>query len=334
MKGWGNRRMLKPLLLAAAFAAAVAPARAAETIGVNAFPGASNLPVLAGIQQGLFQRAGIEVTLSHPKGSVDQFKGLAAGSYQVLLTALDNVVAYRDGRGEADLGGPMDLVAVMGMDSGFLTLVAAPGTKGIAALKGKTMAVDALTTGFSFALQDMLARAGVAKDAVSYVPVGSSGARWKALEDGKAQAALLSLPLDLEAADKGFVRLGTVAGTLGPYQATVGAVREDWAKDHRATLVAFLKAYRAAVAWVVAPAHKHAALAILHQEMPSLDQATLARVLTLLLNRRDGVARDLAINPKGAAEVLSLRQRYAAPAARPAHDWRFYVDTSYLAAAR
>lgn len=324
----------KSLLLALMIAGAAASAQADETVGVNSFPGASNLPVLVGQHEGQFQAAGLTVTLSHPKGSVDQFKGLAAGNYQILLTALDNVVAYRDGHGEADLGGPLNLVAFMGMDSGFLTLVAAPGTRSVAALKGKTMAVDALTTGFSFALQDLLARAGVAKDAVSYVAVGSSGARFKALQDGKAQAALLSLPLDLEAADKGFVRLESVAGTLGHYQATVGAVRQDWAASHRATMVAFLKAYRKSVAWMAEPAHKDAAIGLLHDEMPSLDRPTLDRVLALLLNRREGIERDLAIDPAGAAEVLSLRARYAAPVSRPLHGWRFYVDMSYLRAAR
>jgi ABC-type nitrate/sulfonate/bicarbonate transport system substrate-binding protein len=324
----------KLLLIAALLAVAASSARADETIGINSFPGASNLPVLAGQREGMFHRAGIEIVLSHPKGSVDQFKGLAAGNYQVLLTALDNVVAYGDGHGEADLGGPLDLVAVMGMDTGFLTLVAAPGTRGIAALKGKTMAVDALTTGFSFALQDLLARAGVAKDAVTYVAVGSSGARWKALEDGKAQGALLALPLDLEAKDKGYAALASVAGTLGHYQATVGAVRRNWAASHRAAMVAFLKAYRQAVAWVVAPANKDAALAILHDEMPSLDRPALARVLAILVDPRSGISRSLAIDPKGAAEVLSLRAKYAAPASKPSHDWRFYVDTSYLSAAR
>ena len=69
----------------------------------------------------------------------------------------------------------------MGMEAAFSRSWPRRACKTVAELKGKVMAVDALTTGFSFALQEMLARAGVAKDAVSYVAVGSSGARWKAL---------------------------------------------------------------------------------------------------------------------------------------------------------
>ena len=326
------RRMVPSLALALAVAAS--GALADETVGVNAFPSAANLPVWVGQHEGLFQRRGIAVVLSHPKGSVDQFKGLMEGRYAVLLTAFDNVVAYHDGHGAADLGGPLDLVAIMGMDGGFLSLIAAPGTPSVAALKGKVMAVDALTTGYSFALEELLARANVNKDDVSYIAVGSSGARWKALQDGKAQAALLTLPLDLDAAAKGFARLGSVADALGHYQATAGAVRESWAKAHGATLVAFLRGYREAVAWLAAPEHKDAATAILHREMPGLDPARLERIYAVLVDPKEGIARDLAIDPEGAAMVLSLRARYAAPAAVPAHDWRSYVDLSYLDEAR
>lgn len=308
-------------------------AMADETVHVNAFPSASNLPVWVGQHEGLFQRQGLTVELSHPAGSVAQFKGLMDGKYGILLTALDNVVAYHDGHGEADLGGPIDLVAIMGMDSGFLTLIAAPGTKTITDLKGKVMAVDALTTGFSFALQELLARGGVAKDAVSYAAFGSSGARWKALQEGKAQAALLTLPLDLDATDKGFVALGTVAGTLGHYQATVGALRLGWGQAHRATVTAFLRGYRDAIAWIVAPEHKDAATAILHEAMPDLAPAQLGRVMALLVDPHEGMERDLAIDPDGAAMVLSLRARYAAPNAAPAGDWQRYADPSFVAAA-
>ena len=325
---------LAAALALSAFAFTPRTAAAEETLQVNSFPSASNLPVWIGQRQGLFRSHGLTVELSHPAGSVAQIKGLMEGKYQVLLTALDNVVAYRDGHGEADVGGAVDLVAFMGMDGGFLTLVAAPGTKQVAELKGKVMAVDALTTGFSFALQELLARGGVAKDAVSYVAVGSSGARWKALQDGKAQAALLTLPLDLEAADKGFAALGTVAGTLGHYQATIAAVRQGWAQAHGATLVAFLRAYREAVAWLVAPEHKDASIAILHEEMATLDPANLGRIYALLADPQHGIDRDLGIDPEGAAMVLSLRARYAPPEAAPAGAWHHYVDLTWLDQAR
>lgn len=325
--------MRTKILLAAALMASGA-ARAGETLGVNTFNGLTNAAIWSGQHQGYFHAAGIDLALSHPKGSVDQFKGLVEGRYQVLITALDNVVAYHDGHGEADLGGPLDIVAVMGGDSGFLTLVAAPGIKAVADLKGKTLAVDALTTGFSFALQELLAKGGVAKDAVSYVSAGSSGARLQSLLDGKAQGALLSIPFDLAAEDKGFMALETVVRQLGHYEGTVGAVRQSWAKDHGAALAAFIKAYRQSSRWFVAPAHKAEAIALLHEQMPEVAAAELPRIYALLVDRREGLSRDLAIDRAGSKVVLDLRARYAAPSARPAHPLATYIDTSYLRQSR
>lgn len=186
---------------------------------------------------------------------------------------------------------------------------------------------------FSFALLEVLHRAGIEKDAVSYVAVGSTGARFKALQDGKAQAALLTMPVDLEALDKGYNKLATVAGTLGHYQATVGAARQSWAAAHKATLVEFLRGYREAAAWLVAPEHKDRSIEILHKEMPSLDQAKLGRVYAMLADPKEGIAPDLHIDPAGAEMVLSLRARYGEPA-QPAPDWRRYVDLTYLDAAK
>jgi len=307
-------------------------AAADETVKLNAFPGAGNLAVWVGQREGLFARHGVTVELSHPKGSVDQMKGLLDGRYEILLTALDNVVAYRDGQGVAGVG-TIDLVAIMGMDGGFLTLMAAPEIKTIAELKGKVMAVDALTTGYSFALQEILARAGIAKDQVSYVTVGSSGERWKTLQAGKAQAALLNTPTDLDAGDRGFVALATVAHTLSHYQATVAATQRSWAGSHRITVVNFLHGYGDAVTWLVAPEHKDAVIDILHQEMPTLAVGSLGRIAAQLMDPREGIARDLAIDPAGAQMVLDLRAKYAEPA-RPAGDWHNYADLSYLAEAR
>lgn len=306
-------------------------ARANEPLGINAFAGAANLPFLVGQHERMFARRGLDITMTHPKGSVDQIKGLMDGKYEVLFTAFDNVVAYHDGHGEADLGGPVDLVAFMGMDSGFLTLVAAPGTQTVAALKGKTMAVDALTTGFSFALQELLARGGVAKDAVTFVAAGSSGARWNALREGKAEAALLNMPLDTAAAEKGFVRLETVEGTLGHYQAGVAAVRAGWARDHAATLEKFVAGYREATAWLLVPAHKVDAVAILHQEMPDFSDTALAGMYERIIDPKEGIERDLAIDPQGAAMVLTLRTRYGSGVSG---DWHRYADGSYLKGTR
>jgi ABC-type nitrate/sulfonate/bicarbonate transport system substrate-binding protein len=297
---------------------------------VNAFPGASNLPIWIAQREGLFARRGITVTLSNPKGSLDQFKGLVEGRYPVIVTAFDNVVAYHSGQGPAEIGAIPDLVAVMGIDSGLLTLVAAPGLDRIADLKGRTLAVDALSTGFSFALREILLKAGVDASAVSFIAVGNSDGRLKAMQDGRAQAALLTLPADLEATDHGSKALTTVAASLGHYLGNVVAARQGWDAGHRAALQAFLRGMSDAVAWMYAGRNRARAIAILHQEMPTLDARNLDRVYAALVNSRQGLIRNGALDPEGARTVLSLRAKYSG-AAQGLQDSGAYGDTRYLA---
>jgi ABC-type nitrate/sulfonate/bicarbonate transport system substrate-binding protein len=75
---------------------------------------------------------------------------LAAGRFDIAMTAVDNIVAYREGQGEPPIGPQPEFFTFMGTDSAFLSLVSPPEFTEIQQLKGKTLAVDALTTGYAF----------------------------------------------------------------------------------------------------------------------------------------------------------------------------------------
>src|SRR5260370_8952019 len=77
------------------------------------------------------------------------------------MTAIDNVIAYQEGQGEAQVEVKPELFAFMGGDDGFLRLVTGPEVKTYAALKGKQLTVDARTTGYASVLGKMLQRAGL-----------------------------------------------------------------------------------------------------------------------------------------------------------------------------
>ena len=53
----------------------------------------------------------------------------------------------------------------MGGDGGFLSVVAQPSVKSFADLKGKTLSVDAMTTGAAFVLRELVARNGLSETA-------------------------------------------------------------------------------------------------------------------------------------------------------------------------
>jgi len=69
---------------------------------------------------------GLAVTVEYTRGSVDMVKRLTAGTAKIALTSVDNVIAYASGHGEAEGNNALDLIAFMGGDRGFLSLVARP----------------------------------------------------------------------------------------------------------------------------------------------------------------------------------------------------------------
>jgi ABC-type nitrate/sulfonate/bicarbonate transport system substrate-binding protein len=292
------------------------------------FAGAANLPIWAAQGNGIFARHGLEVTLEITPNSKAMAADLFAGRYDLAMTAVDNIVAYVEGQGEAALPGHADFVALFGADDGMLNLMAAPDVADIAALRGRAVAVDAMTTGFAFVLKEMLARHGIA-DAVEWVPVGGGAQRLAALLDGKQAATLLNTPLDLVAEARGFRRLARARDVVGPYQGIVGAARPAVVADKHATLAAFMRAFREAIAWLAA--HETESIALL-QEKAKMTPEVAARAHAALLDPASGLYRDLRVDLDGLVTVLRLRGAHGLPRKALADAAR-YLDLSVRDAA-
>src|ERR1700751_2840615 len=190
-----------------------------QAIGLNviAFPGASNWPLWAGQQKGFFAAQGLEMSLSITPNSVHMARELYAGGAHVALTSMDNVVAYGCGEGEVSLGAPADFCAFMSVDDGLLSLMAQPEHDAVSCLRGQTLAVDALTTGYALVLKEILACHGLSESDVRYVSVGTGAERLAALKEGRCAATLLNAPLCLAAESVGKSRLVRAGGRVGPF---------------------------------------------------------------------------------------------------------------------
>ena len=148
-------------------------------IKVIAFPGAPNLPIFAALDNGYFEEEGVQINFSTTPSSVYQFEALAAGNADIVMTAFDNVVAYRNGNGAVKLAGESDFSALMGATQIELAFVANSTCKSISEIKGHSIALDALNTGFAFVLYEMLSRGGVNFEECKLIPVGATPERWK-----------------------------------------------------------------------------------------------------------------------------------------------------------
>ena len=91
---------------------------ATTKLDVIVFPGGFNLPIWAGQEQGFFARHGVEVELHFTGSSMEQLSGLIRGDWDIGMTGVDNVVAYQEGQGEAEIDREPDLFVFMGGDAG------------------------------------------------------------------------------------------------------------------------------------------------------------------------------------------------------------------------
>ncbi|MDB5595572.1 MAG: transporter substrate-binding protein [Hyphomicrobiales bacterium] len=324
----GSKLLRAALFAGLALSATIQVAAAAEPFKVVAFAGASNWPFWVGQEKGFFQKQGLDVALAITPNSTEMAKNLFNGVFDLALTSVDNIVAYDEGQGETDLGGPADFVALFGVDNGLLHVMVAPEVKTFADLKGKTLSVDAMTTGFAFVLRDALAKNGVDEKDVTWVKVGGGAQRLQALLENKQAGTLLNTPLDLAAEAKGFVRLQNSSQALGAYQGIVATTRRGAAAAKRAQIVAFTKAFKASVDWLADPANREEAIAMLSKNMRGMERPQAELAYTKLLDPKSGIYRDLRIDRDGMKTVLRLRSTYAEPK-KVLTDPERYIDDSY-----
>ena len=134
------------------------------TLRVIAFDGGWNLPVWAAQRQGFFDAQGVAVQLSYTPSSANLVTGLFDGRYDIALATIDNFVAYQEGQGEAKIPDNPDFFAFMGVDSGFLAVMAVPVCEVLRATsRARTLSVDAMTTGLAFVLRDSSRGTGSAR---------------------------------------------------------------------------------------------------------------------------------------------------------------------------
>ena len=284
-----------------------------QTVNMITFGGGYSLPAWVAQGQGFFAKHGIEVNITHTPNSVFLMKNLIEGKFDLTVTAMDNLVAYQEGQGEAEYTGSCDLVAFMGVDDSFQSLMASPDIKSVADLRGKKIAVDALTTGYAFILREMIARAGMTDADVTYERTGGGPMRLRAMLDGNYAAGLLATPLDKIAADQGFTRLGTARELLGRYQGRTGFAQRAWIKNNQAAVIGFMRGYRDAMDWLYDRNNRAAAADLLMANDTSVT-AELARLsLDILLDDKGGFWRDLALDLEGIRTVLALRTRFGVP---------------------
>ena len=301
----------------------------AERIDLITFPGAPNLPIFAALEHGDFLQNGVDVRIETTPSSSYQMENLVAGKFQIAGTAFDNVVAYREGQGAVASLGKCDPVAFMGATRIELSLVVEPGVQSYDDLKGRSLALDALNTGFAFVLYDMLEKAGLSIEDCELAPVGATPRRWASVNAGEHTGTLTIEPFTSIAVANGFRVLQSSLDVVPRYQGGVFAASRAWVAGHGESLDRFIRGYLAGLRWTLEPGNYPAAKSLLLARMPALKPAVADAVMGKLLDPATGLTPEADFDSQGIDIVLNLRSRHGG-FAMPLTDPGRYLDMGYL----
>lgn len=302
------------LLLAGVMSSTALPAQPLKLAVIS--EGIFSWPLYVAQSKRLFEREGISVEATLTRSSARQLEQLIEGDFDIGFQQSDHVVRGVE-RGS-------DLFIFMAQaHAPELTLVAAPGIHSFADLKGKEIAVDGARTGYSLLLRKLLADKGLPAGDYALKEIGGSKERFDSLFSGATFASLLNPPFDRSLLATGFVSLGTTGEYFPTYPGSIAAARRGWAQRNESQLVAFIRAFTAAHAWLQDPGNKAEAIGLLPARL-NIDANVAAQTYDELVKRAPP-----KITPDDLRQVIDIvwqAEGLQGPPGEPAK----YLDLSYL----
>ena len=211
---------------------------------------ASMLPLWTAVEEGLFQKRGLEVRPVFFGGSNLINAAMAAGEFSVALGGGASSALQRLAGGDLVIIGAV--VRSFTIDPWVNADLKSPSD-----LKGKRIAVTRIGTTTYFGALATLAAANLERDAAVIVQTGGQGEALAALVSGNVSSAMLAYPHNLIAKKAGFQRLINLAETeYGLFPSAGIVVREPWLKDpvNRKVALSFLQGFTDGITRVKADA--------------------------------------------------------------------------------
>ena len=258
------------------------------------------LSIVLAESRGILGKYGIAVEYLVRPSSESLRSDLASGKGDVAFLAVDNDVAMVDSAG-------VDVVIVMGGESSENELIAQPGTKSIAELRGHTLLVDAPNTAYALELKKVLLLNGMHLDTdYQMKSVGSTPFRLKGMRENKDYvAAVMNPPFSIVAKQGGMASLGTMRALLGAdFDRGTFALR-SWTRANSDLLERYLAAYVEGQRLLMNPANRAQVVEMVMKES-NLPESIANDWYTAMV-QNGGYAKDAAFDAEGFRKTLKLR---------------------------
>ncbi|MBX2838234.1 MAG: ABC transporter substrate-binding protein [Gammaproteobacteria bacterium] len=275
---------------------------------VSIFSNAGTVPIEIANREGFFAQHGLSVDIEPTTSSIQQMTGLIDGRYHIAATAIDNVIAYNCGQGAAPTENRSELKVFLGSATYTLPLVVAPHISTFSDLKGSTIAVDAIDTGFAFLLREMLEMNGLSPETYDFRSIGAPKERWLALKSNVADAALLNAHFEAQAHQQKYKTLLSDPNPWDNYQGNTFCAGREFLND--GPVEAFTSAMLQSVEFTKNPINATVVAAALTHHLGDLEPQAALDVANSLQGKQSILIDGLPVSRSGIATVLHLREKY------------------------
>lgn len=255
--------------------------------------GVNTWPVYVARSQGFWAKAGVDVELTVTGSSIEQLDALKKGGFDIGFQQVDHIV-----RG-VELGA--DLFIFMGQSHApELSLIVSKDINSVGDLKGKTIVVDDARTGYSLLLKKLFEQHGLTESDTQFKNVGGSQERFDAMKRGEGSACFINPPFDRNLIEAGLKSLGASSDFFPTYPGPIAATRRAWAREHKAELIAFIRGFNQAYAWLQESVNSAQAVALLRTRVDMAPDAAAAALARVYSRPRPQVSED------GVRQVMDL----------------------------
>lgn len=286
----------------------------------------SVLPFVIGERQGFFARAGVKLERVAVEGGTDKMvKAVDAGDVAMAETATPYYI-------QAVLAGSPAIAVAATTANPIYSLIAKPGIKSFADLKGKVLGLSLAVDTISISMRKLLALKGLKEGDFQVKELVGTPVRFACLKEGACDAVPLGQPDDFNAIDQGFGRLGVSTEAVSNFEFTVVVVRRDWADAHKQAVTGVVRGLAESFRFIRDPANRNAVAKAIVETTGTSDKTARA-ILVLYFEPEHGVIPKAAeLDLKGLAQVIAFMGE-AGVLKAPFPDPERFVDRQYLRAA-
>jgi ABC-type nitrate/sulfonate/bicarbonate transport system substrate-binding protein len=204
-----------------------------------------NMPFWVAQRTGLFDQYGVSPEPDVYNSIEEADEGLRSERFPLAFQSTEAVItAVEQGAPMRIIGGNLERLP--------FSFISTPDVNSLVGLRGKIIGVSSLAAGTSSLLRGFLEQQAGLRYGTDYDmrAVGMIPTRWALLQDGKINAGLQGIPMDIVAVEAGFHVIGDIRSYVGELEFASLAVNTDWAAAHRELVHNFMRAMVAAHVWL------------------------------------------------------------------------------------